>query len=98
VKTRFAGPARRQASETDAWWRANRPAAPDLFAQELSEAVEQLSEHPESGQRYADYEGVRQLLLLKSRCYVYYEVDRAAEVVTIVSVWSTLRGRGPDLG
>ena len=98
MKTRFAGPARRLAIETDAWWRANRPSAPDLFALELSEALRQLSEHPESGQLYADCEGVRQLLLLKSRCYVYYEVDRTAEVVTIVSVWSTLRGRGPDLG
>lgn len=28
-----------QIREIDEWWRANRPLSPDLFAQELSEAI-----------------------------------------------------------
>jgi plasmid stabilization system protein ParE len=99
VKARFAGPARRQAQGIDRWWRANRPSAPDLFARELAEAKARIETTPDAGTLFTDRHGVpiRRVLLPRTSHYVYYEVDREADVATIVAVWGTPRGRPPVL-
>jgi hypothetical protein len=33
----------------------------------------------------------------KTRCHVYYVVDRARDAIEIHSVWGARRGRGPDI-
>jgi len=33
----------------DTWWRANRPAAPDLFAEELADCFDLLAQAPRLG-------------------------------------------------
>jgi plasmid stabilization system protein ParE len=93
----FARRARLQATWTDAWWRENRTAAPELFSAELATAVEALAAAPNLGRRIEDPDvpGLRRLLLRSTQFHVYYEFDGAA--VTILAVWSCLRGRGPDL-
>jgi hypothetical protein len=40
----FSAIASGQVDEIDVWWRANRPAAPTLFGQELQAAMERLAE------------------------------------------------------
>ncbi|MBI5512870.1 MAG: type II toxin-antitoxin system RelE/ParE family toxin [Deltaproteobacteria bacterium] len=81
----------------DAWWSANRTAAPGLFLDEFAEAVELLRNFPGAGQRshHPGVPGVRRLLLRSSRFHVYH-VEAGDEVI-VVSVWSAVRGRGPDL-
>ena len=82
-----------QIDAIDAWWRANRAASPDLFAQELAEAFATI----EAGHRYPhpDVKGVRRVPLRTTRNHVYY-VD-AGEVVAILAVWGAIKKAGPDL-
>jgi hypothetical protein len=42
VKVELAHEACEQVRTIDAWWRANRPAAPDLFTNELAHALTKL--------------------------------------------------------
>lgn len=81
----------------DAWWRANRPYAPNLFSEEVIDLLEQLATAPEGGENYKNIEGgaVRRTLLPKTRHYAYHHVD--GESVVVLAVWSTLRADGPPL-
>ena len=86
-----------QVRSIDAWWRANRLAAPRLFIEELAAAFEMLASVPHAGRRYdhAALPSVRRLFLRTTRYHVYYQI-RADEVV-VLSVWSSVRGSGPTL-
>ena len=97
MKVRFTPRARRRAKLVLAWWRANRPVAPTLFEDELTQAIETLCEQPHAGTVYDPVAAarVRRLLLPKSEQHVYYVVDEAAEVVVIHTIWGARRGRGP---
>jgi P2-related tail formation protein len=41
----------RQILTIDEWWRVNRPAAPDLFAEELASALTIIQSSPRIGRR-----------------------------------------------
>jgi plasmid stabilization system protein ParE len=86
-----------QIREIDDWWRSNRPGAPDLFLNELSDAVEILAAAPLIGRLYrrSPVRGTRRLLLKRSRYHVYY-VPRVDDVV-VFAVWHGQRGVGPPL-
>jgi plasmid stabilization system protein ParE len=81
----------------DAWWRSNRRAGPNLFAEELAEAVALLELAPEVGRRYHHPEviGVRRVLLRATRHHVYYVPTERA--VVVLAVWGSVKGSGPDL-
>ena len=99
MKVRISDPAMQQARAIDRWWRANRPAAPTLFAHEMAEARRMLAKTPELGSPYVERLGVvvRRVLLRKSQNHVYYEIDRVNGVVMILAVWGAPKGRGPKL-
>jgi plasmid stabilization system protein ParE len=82
----------------DAWWRANRDAAPLLFFEELADALSLLAVYPEIGRRHEHrrLSDLRRLLLRATRYHVYYIFT--GDTVTILSVWSSVRRRGPKLG
>ena len=81
----------------NAWWRENRTAAPNLFAEELAVAFDLLRGAPHVGRRYRHPKipNIRRLLLRATRYHVYYSVDR--ETVVVLAVWSAVRGTGPIL-
>ena len=81
----------------DAWWTEHRPLAPHLFREELAEALSMIRSVPEIGRRYPrrGIPGLRRLVLRATRHHVYYAVTD--EAITILTVWSSLRGRGPKL-
>ena len=81
----------------DGWWRENRPAARGLFADELTEAMALLAASPGSGRRYRHEHvpGLRRIILRSTRYHLYYVVDD--DLVTVLAVWSAVRGRGPKL-
>jgi plasmid stabilization system protein ParE len=86
----------RQIEAIDAWWRANRDKAPDLFEEELALAFRMLADAPGVGKRYPHSAGgVRRVLLRSTRNHVYYveEEDR----VLVVAVWGAVKSAGPDL-
>jgi plasmid stabilization system protein ParE len=90
-----AEPAERQLRIIDDWWRRNRLAAVDLFAEEFASAIDTLAAHPGVGARVRrrKVKGLRRFLLRATRYHVYYvATDRA---VTVLAVWSAVRGSGP---
>ncbi|MBI4956396.1 MAG: hypothetical protein HY908_30545 [Myxococcales bacterium] len=99
MKFRFTGRADRRIEQVDLWWREHRPAAPSLFRDELDALLARLEHAPETGilHRTASGRLARRALLLRTRQYVYYAVDRDAALVTILTVWGAARGREPKL-
>ncbi|MEM7244424.1 MAG: type II toxin-antitoxin system RelE/ParE family toxin [Acidobacteriota bacterium] len=97
VRVGLAKRAARQVREIDTWWRENRPAAADLFSEEFAAALAAIEGAPQLGQSvpHATAPDVRRVLLRATRHHVYYVF--AGEVVRVLSVWSCLRGTGPDL-
>jgi plasmid stabilization system protein ParE len=81
----------------DSWWRENRPAAPDLFTEELAAGFDVLEAIPNAGRSYEHptVKNVRRILLRSTRYHVYYLV--LGDAVAVLSVWSALRGSGPEL-
>ena len=81
----------------DAWWRANRSSAQDLFLTELERTLEAVALLPSLGApaKSKRIEGVRRILLAKTRHYVYYRPT--VNAIEILALWHTSRGRGPGL-
>ena len=79
--------ASRQIRAVGDWWRENRPAAPELFADELTAALDAISTHPGLGRRYPHprVSGVRRALLRKSRYHVYFVDTGEMRYVTRVN-------------
>ncbi len=95
MKVELSAEVQAQVDRIDAWWQENRPAAPNLFAEELEAALHALAETPAVAVRYAPEPGVRRLLLRRTHHHLYV-IEEAARVC-VVAVWSAYRGRGPRL-
>jgi plasmid stabilization system protein ParE len=80
-----------------AWWIENRPAAPNLFADELGAAIRKLKAAPRTGARYEDapVHDMRRVLLSRTRYHVYYTVDDDSQLVRVHAIWHTSREHGP---
>jgi plasmid stabilization system protein ParE len=87
----------REAKRRKTWWLENRPKAPDLFDEELTEVLERISITPTLGAAYpAKLEvPVRRVLMEKTKTHVYFAVRD--EVVYVLSLWGAQRRRGPKL-
>ena len=96
---RLARSARRHIAEIQRWWVENRPAAPGLFDEELAATLEQIAAFPTVGKPHPLPSGrpTRRILMRRSGYNVFYSVDQAARVGTVVAVWHTARGSGPPL-
>jgi plasmid stabilization system protein ParE len=95
VNVELSDEAQAQMQRIDAWWRENRPSAPDLFADELEQALGALESSPRLGVRYEPRPGVRRLLLRQTHYHLYFLEEE--ERVYVLAVWSAFRGRGPRL-
>ncbi len=86
-----------QAQAIRAWWIENRPAAPDLFADELGAAIRKLGAVPRIGARYeaTTLREMRRVLMSRSRYHVYYTVDDDSRLVRIHAIWHASREHGP---
>lgn len=90
--------AKQQFEAEDAWWRENRDSK-DLFLEEFSAVLGQISTMPEVGQRYRRTRGklIQRMLMKKTRCHVYYFHDQEQGLIEVHSVWGARRRRGPKL-
>ena len=81
----------------DEWWRQNRPASPNLFADELDASFAIIGHAPTIGRLYpySPVPGTRRVLL-KGTCYHIYYVPHA-DHVRVLAVWHAQRGVGPPL-
>ena len=88
-----------QATTVEAWWRENRPAASELFMDELTAALSLLGLGPRIGRPYAESAvvGMRRLLMPRTRHHVYYTVNEREGLVLVHAVWHVSRGTAPTL-
>ena len=86
--------------ELESWWRENRSAAASQVLDEVGRVIALLSERPELGVPYKQrgLRNIRWVRLRKTPYKLYYHYEPGGEVVSIVSVWSGMRRRGPPLG
>lgn len=96
----FSPEALAHVSQVETWWRASRPAAQELFLQELVAAVERVAARPSCGRPYPldTAPDLLRILLPRTRYHVYYTVAAHEPVVRIHAVWHARRGSGPQLG
>lgn len=90
----FDRDAQAEASAIDLWWRENRPAAPNLFRDELERMIALAARVPESGRVVRDRD-VRRIRLRRTQYHVYFRVESNALVV--LAIWHARRGSGPEL-
>jgi len=95
-------PTRRAAAEirrASAWWRANRPAAPFAFADDIERAFQLIATQPGIGAqaRNVKKEGVRRLFLSRTGHHLYYQVNSEAGRVEVLALWHARRGREPSV-
>jgi len=88
-----------QLESRKSWWRANRPETADLFEQEFSDAVAIIAERPTLFAVTMNLGGreIRRVLMERTACHLYYEIDEPAQLVKIVSAWGAVQGRPSTL-
>jgi plasmid stabilization system protein ParE len=79
------------------WWLENRPKAPQAFSEEIERAFDLVRALPSVGEPVAHLglKGVRRVLLGRIRYYLYYQAFPAMEIVEVLALWHTSRGKGP---
>lgn len=89
--------AMQQAEVAATWWRTNRPAAPELFDDELTYALDVLAKMPPLSQVWDEVEGkpVRKVRLPRTRHALYFTIED--DLVTVHALWHGARGSGPPL-
>jgi plasmid stabilization system protein ParE len=91
-RVQFHSRARREYAVALVWWRANRPAAPRLLRDEVREARRLLGQHPEAGVVDEEQpEGIRRLLLKRSKYHLFYSVDHGKRQVQVLLLWHAKR-------
>lgn len=77
------------------WWRNNRPATADFFDDEFKGAVSLIAERPALFPVVLTILGreIRRVLMEKTACHLYYEIDMVAGVVKVVSAWGAVQGK-----
>ncbi len=87
-----------EAERIDERWHQN---ADDrgIFAREFLEAIELLETRRGPGAPFptAKHPSLRRLLLRKSRCHIYFEIDDAKQAIQILRIWDGRRERAPKI-
>ena len=92
-EVRLSRRARRELALIRAWWKINRPAAPDLIDDELADVRDLLAEQPTAGAVASDPDlaGVRRVVMRRSSYLVFYRIDEDAQQVEILTIWHARR-------
>ena len=79
-------------------WR-RRARDPDIFPRELLEAIELLETTRSPGSPFptARRPHLKRLLLRKSHCHIYFEIDEPGQMIHILHIWDGRRERPPKL-
>ena len=88
-----------QIRAAEAWWRLNRPKAPNAIREELERASSLIALQPGIGTRArnATLVGVRRVHLARIHYDLYYRVVEVARQVELLAFWHTGRGSGPPI-
>ena len=83
----------------EAWWRTNRPKAPNAIREELERAWALVAAQPDIGSRARNLKlaGVRRVHLSRIRYYLYYRVSENPTQIEILGFWHSSRGGQPPI-
>ncbi len=97
MKVVVSAAAEHDADAENAWWRENRPDAPDRFGEEVTAALARLAIDAATMPvfRRVGSMVVRRLYLPVTRRHVYFVVDEGR--VTVLAVWGSVRRVLPAL-
>jgi len=92
----FTLTAQRHVEQEKAWWLANRD-HPEVFAEQLEQALKIVATIPGAGSDYAKSPrpGVRRVYLRRVALHLYYTFDD--DLVVVRALWGARRERGPRL-
>jgi plasmid stabilization system protein ParE len=95
----FTRRAARQVESADAWWSANRPAAPNALRDDLRGVVALIGEQPLCGtptpnRRHA---GLRRIHLPRVDYHLYYRMAPRMRRIQVVAFWHAKRGMPPPI-
>jgi plasmid stabilization system protein ParE len=81
------------------WWAKNRASAPMMLAEELELAFGLIEQFPHAGEEipHRQISPLRRVLLARSQYHLYYTVFVEDDVVEVLALWHTSRGRPPRL-
>lgn len=98
MKAYLSKRAARAAERIDARWREHAD-DPGIFATEFLAAVERLESATTPGSPYptTKHPSLRRLLMPKSRCHIYFDIDDATQMIQILHIWDGRRERAPKL-
>jgi hypothetical protein len=98
VKAYISKRAARAADRIDERWR-ERADHPSTFALEFLEAIEELEASGGVGSPFPTSKrpALKRVLLRKSRCHIYFEVDDVKLAIQILHIWHGRRERAPKL-
>ncbi|MBP9144466.1 MAG: type II toxin-antitoxin system RelE/ParE family toxin [Thermoanaerobaculia bacterium] len=90
--------AKKQIRDANAWWVANRSAAPHLIRTELERAFLLITSQPRVGSPALDpdLDPVRRILLYRIGYHLYYRIALDS-TVHVLGLWHTSRGVAPPL-
>ena len=90
--------AARAAERIDARWRDHAD-DPGVFAREFLETIELLETTRGPGSPFPTprHPSLKRVLLRKSRCHLYFEIDDRSQTIQILHVWDGRRERTPKL-
>ena len=91
--------AARAIAEAGQWWVANRPKAPEAFAEEIEQSLALIAAQPGIGARALNprLSGVRRIHLARIHYHLYYRVSGTPSAVQVLALWHTSRGSDPRL-
>jgi len=98
VKAFISKRAAQAAERIAARWRRHAR-DPDVFSRELLEAIDLLETTRSPGSPFptARRPHLKRLLLRKSRCHIYFELDEPRQMIRILHIWDGRRARPPKL-
>lgn len=87
----------RAAEHIDERWREHAD-HPDLFAREFAVAIELLETTSGPGAPFPTprHPKLKRILLPRSRCHIYFEIDESKQTIRILHVWDGRRERGTE--
>ena len=90
--------AARAAERIDERWRRHAD-DPGIFAREFLETIELLETSRGPGAPFptAKHPLLKRMLLRKSRCHLYFEINDVKQTIEILHVWDGRRERAPKL-
>lgn len=72
---------------------------PELFQREFLAAIEHIQSVESPGTRFptAKRPDLKRVLLPKSHCHIYFEINARKQMLHVLHVWDGRRERGPKL-